>query len=253
VTELLEARPEEVVCLYLAADDAQGGRGRLAELAAAAHERGLSVELRDRAELDALTGDGNHQGVVAICGEFRYAEPEELLAGAERAGQVALLVALDQVTDPHNLGAVIRSAYLMGAHGVIILRDHAAAITPVVTKAAAGATEHLPVAQVTNLSRTLAELKSAGLWTCAVAAGPEARPVWELDASMPLCLVLGSEGRGLRRLVNEQCDFRVQVPMAARGVGSLNVSVACGMVLYEILRQRQAGSAARSPELAASE
>jgi 23S rRNA (guanosine2251-2'-O)-methyltransferase len=99
------------------------------------------------------------------------------------------------------------------------------------------------VAQVTNLARSLSELKSAGLWTCAVAAGPDARPVWQLDANMPLCLVLGSEGHGLRRLVSEQSDLRVQVPMAARGVGSLNVSVACGMVLYEILRQRRGGDA----------
>jgi len=236
-----------------------GPRDPIVELTDLARRRGIAIELRDTAELDALAGAGaNHQGVVAVAGAYRYAELEELAELAGKAGARGLLVALDGVTDPHNLGACLRSADALGAHavivpkdravglnatvlgaqGLIIPRDRAAAVTPVVTKASAGAIEHLPTAQVTNLSRALEQLKQAGLWTAALAAGPGARPLWQLDAASPLCLVLGAEGSGIRPLVARSCDFQLEIPMSAGGVGSLNVSVAAGIALYEIARQR---------------
>ena len=135
---------------------------------------------------------------------------------------------------------MIRSAHVLGAHGVVIPQDRTAEVTPAAVKASAGAAEHVPVVRVTNLARTLEDLKERGLWNVAVASGEDSVPLWQLDASMPLCLVLGSEGSGIRPLVLKQCDFRAAIPMRAAGVGSLNVSVAAGVTLYEITRQRTA-------------
>jgi 23S rRNA (guanosine2251-2'-O)-methyltransferase len=245
VRELLAAARPEVSALWLSRGraergDRRGARDPAAELADLARRQGVAIELRDAAELDALAGPGaNHQGVVALAGAYRYAELDELAALASQAGARGLLVALDGVTDPHNLGAIARSAHVLGAQGLIIPRDRAAAVNPIVTKASAGAIEHLPTARVTNMARALDELKQAGLWTAALAAGPEARPLWQLDATSPLCLVLGAEGSGIRPLVARSCDFQIEIPMRAGGVGSLNVSVAAGIALYEIARQRQ--------------
>jgi len=254
VRELLRAARPDVSALWLSRGRSERGDRRAArdpgardpaprdpivELADLARRRGIAVELRDAAELDALAGAGSvHQGVVAVAGAYRYAELEELAELAGQAGARGLLVALDGVTDPHNLGAIARSAHALGAQGLVIPRDRAAAVTPVVTKASAGAIEHLPTAQVTNLSRALEQLKQSGLWTAALAAGPGARPLWQLDAASPLCLVLGAEGSGIRPLVARSCDFQLEIPMSAGGVGSLNVSVAAGIALYEIARQR---------------
>ncbi len=228
VRELIDSRPKQMSVLYVSGKRAGG------DIAAAARQRGVAVETRSNAELDALAG-ARHQGLVAITGEYVYADTDDLVAAARGA---ALLVALDGVVDPHNLGAVARSAYLAGAHGLIVPRDRAASVTPVATKASAGATEHLPIAQVTNLTRTLAELKQAGLWLVAVAAAPDAVPIDTLDLNVPTCLVLGSEGAGIRRLVAAECDYRAVIPMAGTAVGSYNVSVAAGIALYEALRQR---------------
>ncbi|MEM9493298.1 MAG: 23S rRNA (guanosine(2251)-2'-O)-methyltransferase RlmB, partial [Myxococcota bacterium] len=158
-------------------------------------------------------------------------------------GRPALLIALDGVRDPHNLGAIVRSAYLFGADGVIITRDRAAQITPAVVKVSAGATEHLPIARATNLVRALEELKQAGLWLVGMSAGAQARPIDEIDGAAPLCLVMGAEGSGLRKLVARTCDFQAVIPMGGAGVGSFNVSVAAAVALYEITRQRRAGAA----------
>lgn len=247
VEELVARRAREIVVLYVSA--ARQARERagdaVAGIAAEARRRGVTVETRAPAELDAMLaarGEGRpraHQGVVAVVGAFAYAALEDLLA---QAPAPALIVALDSVQDPHNLGAIVRSAHLLGAHGLVIPRDRAAQVTPVVTKVSAGATEHLPIAQVTNLARALEQLKEAELWIAGLAAGPDARPIATLDASLPLCLVLGAEGTGIRPLVARQCDFLVEIPMTGRGVGSLNVSVAAGVALYEIARQRADGS-----------
>jgi 23S rRNA (guanosine2251-2'-O)-methyltransferase len=221
----------------------------VAAVAAEARRRGVEVAVRARVELDALAGaDARHQGVVAIAGDYRYADVDELLDAAAARGEPPLIVALDGVQDPHNLGAIVRSAYVLGAHGVIVPRDRAAAVTPVVTKVSAGATERIGVAQVTNLVRTLEQLKARDVWVAAVAAEPDARPLWALDARAPLALVLGSEGSGVRRLVRKVCDFAAAIPMAGAGVGSLNVSVAAGAALYEVARQRRSAAPVEGSE-----
>jgi len=245
VRELLRAsgRPE-VTALWLSRGraergDRRGARDLLAELMDLARRHNIAVDLRDTAELDALAGPGaNHQGVVAVAGAYRYAELTELADRAREAGRTGLLVALDGVTDPHNLGAIARSAHALGAQGLIVPRDRSAAVTPVVTKSSAGAIEHLATARVTNLVRALEQLKQAGVWTAALAAGPGTRPLWQVDTDSPLCLVLGAEGSGIRPLVARTCDFQLEIPMHPGGVGSLNVSVAAGIALYEIARQR---------------
>jgi 23S rRNA (guanosine2251-2'-O)-methyltransferase len=259
VRELLRAARPDVSALWLGRGRAERaehgerrqrgdrgeGRDPLGELAALARRHNIAVDLREAAELDALAGPGaNHQGVVAVAGAYRYAELDDLVDRAAAAGPDGLLVALDGVTDPHNLGAIARSAHAFGAQGLLVPRDRSAGVTPAVTKASAGAIEHLAVARVTNLVRALEDLKRAGLWTAALAAGPGARPLWQVDATVPLCLVLGAEGSGLRRLVARTCDLTLEIPMSAGGVGSLNVSVAAGIALYEIVRQR--GTRARS-------
>lgn len=243
VRELLRAARPDVSALWLSRARAERDRrgDGLSELAELARRHNIAVDLRDPAELDGLAGPGaNHQGVVAIAGAYRYAELDELVAQASAAGPRGLLVALDSVTDPHNLGAIARSAHALGAQGIILPRDRSANVTPVVTKSSAGAIEHLATCRVTNLSRALEECKQAGLWTAALAAGPETRPIWQLDTTSPLCLVLGAEGSGIRPLVARTCDFQLAIPMQPDSVGSLNVSVAAGIALYEIARQRAA-------------
>jgi 23S rRNA (guanosine2251-2'-O)-methyltransferase len=241
VRELLRARRGGVSGLWVSRARARGRAGDpLAELVAEAERLGIPVEPRDPAELDEAAGPGAvHQGVVALTGAFRYADLDDVAARAVAAGPRGLVVALDGVTDPHNLGAIARSAYLFGAHGLVLPRDRAAEVTAAAVKASAGATEHLAIAQVTNLARALGELKERGLWTAALAAGPDAIALWQLDAATtPLCLVLGAEGSGIRPLVARQCDFKVAIPMRGSAVGSLNVSVAAGVALYEVARQR---------------
>jgi 23S rRNA (guanosine2251-2'-O)-methyltransferase len=165
-----------------------------------ARRRGVAIEPATREQLDELVGVGSrHQGVVAIAGDYRYADADQLIARAAAGPGPALLVALDCVKDPHNLGAIARTAYLAGAHGLLLPRDRAAGITATATKVSAGATEHLAIAQVTNLARAVEAAKAAGLWTVAVAAGAGAMPVWRLDGCLPLCLVVGEEGRGIGR------------------------------------------------------
>ena len=242
VRELVRARPKAIRVLHVAAERAEArGKDPVADLVAVARAAGVTLDLRSSRELDALCEPGaRHQGVVATTGDFRYAAVEELV---EAAGETPpLLVVLDGVQDPHNLGAIVRSAYVLGAHGVIIPEHRAAAVTPVVTKASAGATELLPIAIAKNLVRALEQLKAAGVWTCAVAAAPTARPIGSLDLAGPLALVLGAEGEGVRPLVARTCDLHALIPMAGAGVGSLNVSVAAGIALYEAARQRAARS-----------
>jgi 23S rRNA (guanosine2251-2'-O)-methyltransferase len=237
VRELLVRKARDIVVLYVR--ETRGKRDAVDDIARDARGRGVAVEERARGELDVLAGDSHHQGVVAVAGEYPYVAIEDIVSTACGGAEPALLVALDSVQDPHNLGAIVRSAYVLGAQGVIVPRDRAAGVTAAVTKASAGATEHMAIAQVTNLVRALEELKEAGVWLAAVTAGAGAQPIHELDASVPLCLVLGAEGTGIRALVSRTCDFHVDIPMAGAGVGSLNVSVAAGIALYEISRQRR--------------
>ncbi len=217
----------------------RGGRRRVfkvldasgsAEVARAATAAGVPVKKVPHARVEELARGGVHQGVAALAEPYPYAELEDLLAAPD-----SLVVLLDGVTDPHNLGAVLRVADGAGASGVVIPKDRAAAVTAAVVKASAGASEHVPVSRVTNLRRAIDAIKKAGLWVYAAEVG--GTPYTDLDLAGPVGLVLGSEGRGVRRLVREGCDGAVSIPMLG-AVGSLNVSVAAGVLLYEAGRQR---------------
>jgi 23S rRNA (guanosine2251-2'-O)-methyltransferase len=195
-------------------------------------ESGLRVQVRPEAALTAAAGSRDHQGVVAFCEAYRYADAFEIAAG-ERP----LIVCLDQVTDPHNLGAVCRSVEGAGASGVVITEHKSARVTPAVCRTSAGAVEHVQVAVVVNLSRYLAEVKRNNLWIWA-AAGDAETPVWAADLTTGAALVFGAEGRGLRPLVRKACDDALAIPLAGK-VESLNVSVAAGVALFEAARQRR--------------
>lgn len=201
------------------------------EVAKLARTRGVSVRKVPRAEIDRLSRGGTHQGVAARCGSYPYAGLDDVLARPD-----PLIVVLDGVTDPHNLGAVLRVADGVGASGVVIPKDRAVGVTAVAVKSSAGAAEHVLVARETNLRRAIDRIKEAGVWAYA-AAGEGGEEYTRLDLSGPVALVLGSEGRGVRRLVREGCDGVVSIPMLG-SVGSLNVSVAAAVLLYEARRQR---------------
>ena len=213
-----------------------GGAHGLDTLLELAQRRRIRVEMFDRRELDRRAGD-HHQGVVAEADPFAYSHLDDLLARAEDRAEPPLLLALDSLQDPQNFGTLLRTAQLGGAHGVLIPEHRAVGVTPAVSNASAGAVEHLLVAQVTNLARSLGELKSRGVWVYGLAADAE-QSYWETDLSGPMALVVGSEGTGLGRLVRESCDALVKIPMAPGAVQSLNASVAGSLVLYEVLRQR---------------
>jgi 23S rRNA (guanosine2251-2'-O)-methyltransferase len=194
-------------------------------------ENGRRVHVRPERELSEAAQTRDHQGVVAWCEPYRYADAHEL-AGAERP----LLVALDQVSDPRNLGAIVRTAEGVGATGLVLPSHGSARVTPVVSHASAGAVEHLPIAVVTNLARFLGDVKRGDLWVVG-AAGDAARSMWDADLAGGLALVFGAEGKGLRPLVRRTCDELVAIPLEGK-VESLNVSVAAAVLLYEARRQR---------------
>jgi 23S rRNA (guanosine2251-2'-O)-methyltransferase len=236
VRELLRAGGEGLSELWLA----EGGeRARaFADLARMARDRGAKVREAPRVRLDRLAGTDRHQGVVAVVADYRYHGLDEILERAAAAGEVPLLVALDGIEDPQNLGAIIRSAHALGAHGVVIPKDRAAAVTPAAAKASAGAVEHCPVARVTNLAQALERLKAAGVWTVATAADAD-RDLGALDLRVPTAMVLGAEGSGVRPLVLRTCDHVARIPMKGK-VGSLNASASAAIALYEAARQRAA-------------
>jgi 23S rRNA (guanosine2251-2'-O)-methyltransferase len=204
-------------------------------IAAKARERRLVVQEVERAKLDALSETGHHQGVIALCPAVPYFSVEEILSIARERGEPPFVIVLDGVTDPHNLGAILRSADAGGVHGVIIPKRRAVGLTGTVAKTSAGALSHVAVARGGNITRTLEELKAAGLWiACADMDGPS---IFESDLSGAVALVLGAEGEGVSRLVAENSDFRVSIPMLGK-IGSLNVSVAAGVLIYEVVRAR---------------
>jgi 23S rRNA (guanosine2251-2'-O)-methyltransferase len=217
---------------------ARGAHG-LDTLLAAGERRRIRIEVLDRYELDRRAGD-HHQGVLAEADPFGYAHPDAIFARAEERGEPPLLLALDSLQDPQNFGTLLRTAQACGAHGVLIPEHRAVGVTPAVSNASAGAVEHLLVAQVTNLARSLGELKSRGVWVYGLAVEAE-QSYWDADLSGPLALVVGSEGSGLGRLVRETCDALVKIPMATGAIQSLNASVAGSLVLYEVTRQRRTG------------
>ena len=208
---------------------------RLQRLIEDCRKIGVPVRFLQRIELDRMAGSAAHQGVVAVTSAKQYNDLEDVIAS--KRGKYSLIVVLDGVEDPHNLGAILRTADAAGANGVVIPERRAAAVTGTVTKASAGASEHLPIAKVTNISRTVEDLKERNVWT--VGLDERARQTYDaLDYEMDCALVLGGEGKGLHDLVKRKCDFLVSIPMLGK-VPSLNVSVAAAVVLYEIVRQRR--------------
>ena len=214
------------------------GRGpKLQELLTLARQRGVKVSFRTREQLTAMAGSPHHQGVVARVAEAPYAELEDLLPLPAARGEAAFFLALDQVQDPRNLGALLRIGEGVGVHGVILPKHEAAGLTPATARAAMGALEFVPVARETNLVSALERLKKQGVWI--VGALPSGGlPPWEVDLVPPLCLVLGGEGGGLRPLVRGSCDFLVTIPMRGK-LSSLNVAAAAAALCYEVVRQRR--------------
>jgi 23S rRNA (guanosine2251-2'-O)-methyltransferase len=237
VRELLRAGGGGVAEVWLAAG---GEQRRLAEIARLAREAGAKVRDAPREKLDRLAATDRHQGVVAVVTDYRYRDLDDLLAAARDTGEPALIIALDGIEDPQNLGAIVRSAHALGAHGVVIPKDRAAGVTPAASKASAGAIEHLPVARVTNLTQALEEMKEAGLWAVATAADASDE-VGDVDLTVPTALVIGAEGTGVRPLVRRTCDRAVRIPMKGR-VASLNAAASAAIVLYEVARQRGAAA-----------
>lgn len=234
VRALLMRRPADVLRLAFAQDRDDP---RIRELRRLATERGLPIAEAMTSELDRQSGGAAHQGIVAEIRPSVALNENALLDLLVGAASPALLLVLDGVTDPHNLGACLRTADAAGVLAVVAPRDRAAGLTHAVRKVAAGAAETTPFAQVTNLARTLRDLKSAGLWIVGTAADAD-RELHEADLTGALAIVMGSEGQGLRRLTRECCDFCIRLPMLG-AVTSLNVSVAAGVVLFEALRQRR--------------
>jgi 23S rRNA (guanosine2251-2'-O)-methyltransferase len=211
-------------------------RGRLGEILRLAREAGVRLKEAPRQKLDRLAGTDRHQGVVAVVADYRYRDLADLLELARGRGEPPLLVLLDGIEDPQNLGAIIRSAHALGAHGVVIPKDRAAGITAAAAKASAGAVEHCPVARVTNVAQAMETMKESGIWTVGLAADGPAE-IASVDLAAPTALVVGSEGQGLRRLVRERCDHVVRIPMSGE-IGSLNASSSAAVCLYEAARQR---------------
>lgn len=201
-----------------------------------AGKRDVLVKYVAKERLDQLSATGKHQGVIAVAAAYEYASVEDILQKARERQEPPFLILLDNIEDPHNLGAIIRTANLAGAHGVIIPKNRAVGLTATVAKASAGALNYTPVAKVTNLARTIEELKKEGLWfVCADMSGTV---MYDLDLKGPIGLVIGSEGEGVGRLVKEKCDMVAAIPMKG-DIDSLNASVATGVLAYEILRQRR--------------
>lgn len=233
--EALRARRRKIHKILIASGAHQS---RLGELVETARRAGVAVEKRDRHELDDLTRNANHQGVVALVSPLdqknAYVEAETIL---DSMGAPPLVVLLDGVEDPHNLGAILRTCECAGVDGVFIPEHRAAGLNDTVAKTSAGAVEYVRVARVTNLVPLIGELKDRGLWVVGVEGGT-GNLYSDIDLKVPLAVVLGSEGKGVRRLVREKCDATISIPMRGK-INSLNVSVAAGIVLFEIVRQRR--------------
>lgn len=193
------------------------------------------ISFVEKERLDQISETGKHQGVIAYCAAYEYSEIEDMFEIAKKKNEPPFLILLDNIEDPHNLGAIIRTANQAGAHGVIIPKRRAVGLTATVAKASAGAINYVPVAKVTNLSVTIEELKQKGMWF--VCADMEGTRMYDVDLKGPIGLVIGSEGEGVSRLVKEKCDFAAKIPMKG-DIDSLNASVAMGVLAYEIVRQR---------------
>lgn len=219
--------------LYIAAGETDRA---LARLAAMAKEAGVAVVETDRRKLDQLSATGAHQGVVAMVAAHAYATVDEILENAKSRGEAPLIVLCDDLSDPHNLGAIIRTAECAGAHGVVIPKRRSAGLTSIVAKTSAGAVSYVPVARVPNIPALLEQLQKEGVWVFGTAAEGTS-DLYSADLKGPAAIVIGSEGDGMTRLVREKCDFLVSIPMKGK-ISSLNASAAAAILLYEAVRQR---------------
>ncbi|WP_295866014.1 23S rRNA (guanosine(2251)-2'-O)-methyltransferase RlmB [uncultured Oscillibacter sp.] len=232
VIEALRAG-ESIDKIYLAKGETDKTLGHIASTARAA---GVVVVEADRRKLDAMSRTHAHQGVIALAAVREYAAVEDILAAAQERGEAPLLVICDEISDPHNLGAIIRTAECAGAHGVVIPKRRSAGLTAVVAKTSAGAVAHLPVARVPNIPSLIKDLKKQGMWIFGTAADGTTS-LYDADLKGPAAIVIGSEGDGMTRLVAESCDFLVSIPMRGK-LNSLNASAAAAILLYEAVRQR---------------
>ena len=231
VTEALRAGTP-IDKIFIARGETDKTLGHIASTARAA---GVVVVEADRRKLDYMSATKAHQGVIALAAVREYASVEDILSAARERGEAPLLVVCDEISDPHNLGAIIRTAECAGAHGVIVQERRAVGLTPAAVKASAGAVEYLPVARVTNLTSTIERLKREGIWT--YAADMDGEDYADLDLSGPIALVIGAEGEGVSRRVLESCDRTISVPIRGK-LDSLNASVAAGVLMYAVLRAR---------------
>ncbi len=233
IEALKNNRPIEKIMVNKASKE-----GSIKKILAMAKENKVIIQEVDRHKLDEMSESHAHQGVIAITSDYRYYDLDEILEIPRQKGEDPFFIILDGITDPHNLGSIIRTADAVGAHAVIIPKRRSVQITPIVAKASAGAVEYLPVCKVTNIVNTIKALKENGLWIAAV--DMDGQTFYQQNLGGPLGLVVGSEGEGISRLVKQNCDFTVSMPMSGN-VTSLNASVAGGILLYEVYRQRNAG------------
>ncbi|MFC4765968.1 23S rRNA (guanosine(2251)-2'-O)-methyltransferase RlmB [Effusibacillus consociatus] len=210
--------------------------GSATEILARAKERGIVVQRVPKAKIDTIAVTRNHQGVIAYLAAKDYVELDVILQAADKSPRPGLIVVLDEIEDPHNLGSIIRTADGVGAHGVVIPKRRAVPLTATVAKASAGAIEHIPVARVTNISQTLETLKKAGYWVIGTDVGAK-NMYYQVDMTGPIVMVIGNEGKGLGEVVKKRCDYLVRLPMIGK-VQSLNAGVAAGVLLYEAVHQR---------------
>ena len=239
VREALRARRRTFQRLLVSAGAQEAGT--LGEVVKIAEKADVPVARVDRRELDRRLTGANHQGVALECGDYPYAELEDCLAQAEERGEPALLLMLDHLQDPQNVGTLLRTAEVVGAHGVVMPGRRAAEVTAAVVNASSGATEHLRIAVVTNLAQSIEEVQKAGIWVAGVEDDERAQDYDAVDLNMPLALVVGAEGPGLARLTRDRCDFLVRLPMRGQ-IASLNAAVAGSIVLYHAWRVRAAGA-----------
>ncbi|MGG0719840.1 23S rRNA (guanosine(2251)-2'-O)-methyltransferase RlmB [Robertmurraya massiliosenegalensis] len=210
-------------------------KGQMQQVIGLAKERNVMVQFVPKKKIDGLV-EGNHQGVIAQVAAYQYAELDDLFSLAEQRNETPFFILLDEIEDPHNLGSVMRTADAVGAHGIIIPKRRAVGLTATVAKASTGAIEYIPVVRVTNMARTIDELKERGVWI----AGTDAKgkeDFRQFDGTLPLGLVIGSEGKGMGRLIRDKCDFLIRLPMKGK-VTSLNASVAAALLMYEVFRKR---------------
>jgi 23S rRNA (guanosine2251-2'-O)-methyltransferase len=211
-------------------------KGQIRQLLDLAKQKGLIVQFVPKRKIEQYAKTEAHQGVLASIAAYTYAEVDDIFQAAEKKGEQPFILILDELEDPHNLGSIMRTADAVGAHGIIIPKRRAVGLTATVAKASTGAIEYVPVARVTNLSRTIDELKSKGVWIVGTDASAK-QDYRDLEADMPLGLVIGSEGKGMARIIKEKCDFLIKLPMVGH-VTSLNASVAASLLMYEVLRKR---------------